>query len=395
MLRIIKDLIKLILRSIGRVKPISSNRILYRFSSKKHHTFFGYYDTSPFNADDSVLLACIVEKKGSPQNSRLKLGYFNLNQRNPEFIEFGESSAWCWQMGARLRWVFENKNLVSYNTIENGKYINIFQDPFSKKIIDTFEYPFYDIDKNSSTAVSLNFSRLERLRPGYGYSKLPDQSINNKNPSDEGLIIYDLKNKNIKKIISLEEISNISSNEDMINAEHYFNHVSFSPYSNHFTFFHLWTKSTKRFRRLFIYNVDKEELQLLSNNLVSHYSWKSADEILITELNNKVLKYNLYNISSKEFLTIGDEMLTEDGHPSFIDDTNIITDTYPNLFGYQRLLRFDIIKKELLDIGKFYSPPKFTLDNKCDLHPRLNRNKNVACVDSGSVGRREMILLKI
>ncbi|MBJ13393.1 MAG: hypothetical protein CMG62_10030 [Candidatus Marinimicrobia bacterium] len=395
MLRKIKDIIKLVLRNFGRIKPITSNHLLYIFSSKNYHTFFGYYDTSPFSFDDSLLLACKVLKKGSPSSNSIKLGYFNLQEDHPEFIKFAESNAWCWQMGSRLRWLNNKKNIVSYNSMENENYINVFQDPFSGKILDIFKYPFYDINRNNSMAISLNFSRLERLRPGYGYSKLPDPSIYNGIPPDDGLILYDIKNKKKKKLFSLEEISNNNRSDDMIEAHHYFNHVSFSPYSDHFIFFHLWAKSSIRNRRLFIYDPNKERVELLSNNLVSHYSWKSEDEILITELDNNILKYNLYNIHSKTSSLIGEKILIEDGHPSFINSSEIITDTYPDLIGYQRLLRYDITKNEVFKIGTFYSPPKFTSDNKCDLHPRLNRNKNIVCVDSGSIGRREMVLLKI
>ena len=142
MIRKLKNLIKLILRNFGRLKPITSNQVIHKFSIKEYHTFFGYYDISPFSHDDSFLLSCMVEKKGSPLTNSLKLGYFNLNKKNTKFVEVAESSAWCWQMGARLRWICDNQNLVSYNSIKNEKYINVFQNPFTKEIIDTFEYPF-------------------------------------------------------------------------------------------------------------------------------------------------------------------------------------------------------------------------------------------------------------
>ncbi len=394
MSRKFKNLIKFFLRKIGGFSPIYSKKIIQKFSIKKSHVFFGYYDTTPFNHDDSILLASSVSSKKAPFASYLNLGYFDLKNKKPSFVNFAKTKAWCWQMGARLRWLAKQVAVVSYNSIENEKYINIFQNPFSGQVCEKYELPFYDIDRKDSLAVSLNFSRLERLRPGYGYSYLEDATQNKHNPNDDGLIIYDIKRKAKVDIISLEQISDIKTDVSMDGAQHYFNHVSFSPYSDYFIFFHLWIKNHKRYRRLFLYNINKKKIELLSNNLISHYAWKNENEILITEVVEGLFGYNLYNIHDKNFKPIGNEKLVEDGHPSFINDDIIIADTYPNLLGYQKLFQYNLKEDSILKIGTFFSPPNFTFDNKCDLHPRLNRQKNLICIDSASSGKREIILLE-
>ena len=71
-----------------------------------------------------------------------------------------------------------------------------------------------------------------------------------------------------------------------------------------------------------------------------------------------------------------------------------ITDTYPDKFLEQSLLIHDIDKKETKIIGKFYSPPKFRYDYRCDLHPRLSSDGNFIAIDSGHKGQRALIVLE-
>ena len=85
----------------------------------------------------------------------------------------------------------------------------------------------------------MNFSRLQRLRPGYGYKIVPDYSENIKVPHEDGIFLYSFNNREQELLVSLIEISKVEPDKTMENAEHYFNHISFSPYSNDFIFFHL------------------------------------------------------------------------------------------------------------------------------------------------------------
>ena len=149
-----------------------------------------------------------------------------------------------------------------------------------------------------------------------------------------------------------------------------------------------------RYRRLFFYDMKLKKVTLLSSNLVSHYSWKSENEILITEIDNMKLKYNLYNINKLRYEVIGEEILIEDGHPSFINNKKILTDTYPNLFGHQKLRVYDSDKNKIIEGGSFYSPSNFVGENKCDLHPRISRNGKLISIDTAMSGKRQMLILK-
>ena len=129
MSRKFKNLIKFFLRKIGGFFPHLFQKNYTQVFIKKITCFFGYYDTTPFNHDDSILLATSVSSKKTPFTSYLNLGYFDLKNNKPSFVNFAKTKAWCWQMGARLRWLTKQVDVVSYNSIENEKYINIFQNP--------------------------------------------------------------------------------------------------------------------------------------------------------------------------------------------------------------------------------------------------------------------------
>lgn len=371
------------------------NNAKYRFTDKNNHIFFGYYDISPFNLSDTILLACSVPINKSKNILPMKLGYFNLKLETPLFNEFAETYTWCWQMGARLRWDKQNEDYVYYNTLKENKFISLKKNIFNGQLIDEYPLSFYDISNDNKFGVTLDFTRLQRLRPGYGYSNFKDKSLNDKAPMNNGISMYNFITKKEKLLVSLFEISNIKPDDSMTNAEHYFNHLSFSPKSNYFLFFHLWFNNKKRYSRLFIYDMVSTKYYLISKNIVSHYSWRTENELLITETDKEGFKYRIYDLKNNINSIIGKNILTQDGHPSFSSYENIITDTYPNIFGKQKLISYDLSNQKIKQLASLYSPPEYSGEHKCDLHPRLSNKNNKICVDSSLAGKREIFIFNI
>lgn len=394
----LKKNIKKLFRSSGKFFPnFPGQLVIKKYSRNNHHIFFGYYDRSPFSKDDNKVLACIVPKKwGKNQSIPMQLGYFDLNDPTNHFNKFAETTTWCWQMGCRLRWVHTDSEENIFFNYYNNRYSSKIIEPNNGKVLKRYDYPFYDINDDASLGVSINFSRLQRLRPGYGYNNLKDSTKGELIPGNEYLSLFNLKNNEILTKISLEEISKINSSETMKNAEHYFNHISISPDSSKFIFFHLWTNKKNKFSRLFSYDLNEDKIKLITEQVVSHYAWKNSDEILITEYNNGKLLYCLYNLFNSKKIIIGENILNKDGHPSFIDDCNIITDTYPNIFGHQSLLFYSLSKpNKLITVKKVYSPIEFSGEKKCDLHPRLSNNKKMINIDIAEKNKREMLIIDI
>jgi len=162
-------------------------------------------------------------------------------------------------------------------------------------------------------------------------------------------------------------------------------------------FFHLWLNKGKRFSRLFSCDYTGDHLYLLENEgIVSHYSWKSDDELLVfTYRKHSGSHYYLYKDKTQKKGILGLNVLKEDGHPSFSRDRKwLLTDTYPDRYSDRKLILFNP-EKGIINLGSFFSPPNYREDVRCDLHPRWDREQNWVCFDSAHEGFRSMYLIDI
>jgi len=371
------------------------------FSLPNKHVFFGYYDIPQFSNNQRFLLAGAAPLSNSTPSpdQQLELGFFDLYEKEPEFQKFAATGTWCWQQGCRLQWYpYKGINTVIYNTIVNGKYGCIIQNIDNRNVIKSFTRPVYSVSKDGKWGLSLNFSRLQRLRPGYGYNSLPDGSINNLLPDDDGIWRIDLTTGKEKLLFSLQDISKIEPYEGMEGAQHYFNHILFNPSGNRFMFFHILQVGNKRIIRLLTSSINGDNIYLLNNSgHVSHYCWKNDKQLLAyATITNQGEGYYLFKDCSKSYKSIGKDILTEDGHPSYLPGNEwLITDTYPDKFGEQLLLLFNTENDNLIELSKEYAPAKFHAETRCDLHPRVGATNQYICIDCIRKGKRVMKLLDI
>jgi hypothetical protein len=72
-----------------------------------------------------------------------------------------------------------------------------------------------------------------------------------------------------------------------------------------------------------------------------------------------------------------------DGHSSYLPDSQwVITDTYLNREDrVQTLMLYYPESNRRIDIGRFFHPPEYFGEYRCDLHPRWNREGSQICVD--------------
>lgn len=380
------------------IKPLSKV-----FIGQGRHIFFGYYDLSPFSQDETKLLAMQLNASlATPdKHTAMKVGYFDLITNKPDFVAVGQTTTWCWQQGCRLQWYpAASRELIFYNTLLQNEYGAVMQEIESGKIRHTIHRPIYDLDKSGNWGLSLNFSRLQRLRPGYGYGNLPDQSEADYCPTNDGVWLVDIQNDQAQLLFSLAQLAAISPYESMIGAQHYINHLSFNPSGSDFLFFHLWLdQNNRRYSRLFTADAQGNRLTLLNNTgHVSHYTWLSDERLVVTThvSPKRELRYVLYHHTDGFEGIIGNQHLTTDGHPTFIRDGRLmITDTYPDEFRDQKLLLFNPEQDNVKVIDRFYMPPEFTGEVRCDLHPRPSPSAKLLCVDVVAGGYRAMQLLDI
>jgi len=377
---------------------------LRRFSERDRQVFFGYYDISPINFDDSILLAvrAPLPNVSACADISLEVGCYDL-RNGGGFVKIADTITWCWQQGCRLQWYPLNNhgknNTVIYNTLVNGVYGSCIQNIQTKAILAEFGRPIYGMSPDGRYGFSLPFSRLGRLRPGYGYVALDDETEGDLAPVSDGLWRIDMDSGGDELLFSISDIAKIRPQDTMKGAEHYFNHICVNPTGNRLLFFHIWKNGSERHTRIITCNTDGSEPYILvSDGVASHYTWKDQDTLLCIILNARrgEKRYCLYKDRTTAKSVIGSGVLNLDGHPSYSHDRKLLlTDTYMDKYGCLNLLLFDVQKAKLIKLGAFFTPTSFVGELKCDLHPRWSPSGRYVALDSAHNGKREMYVMDI
>lgn len=362
--------------------------------------FFGYHDKTPFSQDNNRILANSVaadDTKPESEGSLMKVGYFEKMENNkfkPEFINVSKTTTWSWQQGCMLQWnPLKPDREIIFNKMINGKYGAVFMDIQSKKEVKHISMPIYSVDPTGKYASSLNFSRLSRIRTGYGYKNIPDPTYQFKAPEGDGLYLIDLESGKAELIADLSELAE----HTVMERDHYINHVTFSPDGMHLAFFHFYgDDQIKRINRFYLYDIGNKKLRLLEAfRTVSHYCWRSPDEIITTENGPGGCLYYLYNINSKTKIRI-DLPNIGDLHPMVhpVDTDMIVADSKPDRILNQHLFIFNLSTGSTSHIGTFHSPKEYRGPVRCDLHPRWDRKGEFVAVDVVNDGKRCLAVVK-
>ena len=121
----------------------------------------GYYDITPFSPQgDKYLLLRLVNES----NADIELYDLKSNIRKV----VNNTKAVNRQQGSRLRWDLRETGRFYYNDFVDGQYVCAVSsiDSEAKAIIGP---AFYDMSPVAGFGLSLNFSRLGKMRAGYGY----------------------------------------------------------------------------------------------------------------------------------------------------------------------------------------------------------------------------------
>jgi hypothetical protein len=357
------------------------------FSDPAGQIFFGYYDVSPQKSDNSILLAMRAPAENtSPHEAHpeLEVGYFDLKQGKQGLRSFGKTTTWNWQQGCRLQWFDEEAETVIYNTAQGAVVQNI----HSGKIIRTYERQIYALDHQRRFALSLDFARLHQFRRGYGYSNISANGV--------GITRIDLHDGELKEIFTLDQISNFDPLPEMTGASHYINHLSFNPSGTRLMLFHIWTDGAARSLRLLTAAPDGSALHSPCPDIKpSHYSWMDDEQLLITGTKEGKVAYATVHDKRGTHEVIESPHLNQDGHPSLLKDGTILSDTYPDIFGRQKVFLYHPESGKSETLASFYSPHNFNGEMRCDLHPRLSPAQDKICVDIVHNGRRAMCLIPL
>ena len=369
-------------------------------------TWFGYFDKTPFSRDNTKVLAMAMTSaedwSGKAARMPVRLGVFEWAETlagKSFFRQFAETGTWSWQQGCMLQWFPDDPDrLVLYNRLVEGRYGSVVQDVFSRRVEMSYSMPVYAIDPFGRQGVTLDFSRLERLRPGYGYGNLPDATQAEPCPDHDGVWGVDLRTGRCEMLLSLREISDLRPLPSMADAQHYVNHFLYAPDGECFVFLHLWTSQGRRRNRLMLYDLADGSLHVLDDEAtVSHFNWLGGDRLMcFRSPHGGRPGYYLYGLGpghAVDCAPMPSLASLTDGHPSLSPSGEmLVTDTYPDRGGEQALHVYSMRESSLREIGRFFSPFRYRGFLRCDLHPRWDRTGRLICFDSACRGRRSLFV---
>lgn len=402
----IKNFLRNTYQSLFDILP-HKKEILPNNISMAEGCHFGFHDCATTSPDDTKLLVIRssfdlrMPRPGEPA----EVGYFDINSDGQigHYHKIGDTFAWNWHKGSREQWL-DNETVI-FNTFINNKIV-------SKSInIKTGEstihdYPIDSVSPDGKVATTFSYERLQLCMPGYGYPYSDEGFLDKEAPIETGLYIFDLSSGEKKLIVDLQTLIKSIPSEYHTGYTHFVTHTEFSPDGRYICFMHRWTEPSgniqKRRERLVVYDQKMcEFLELPSDLTASHYAWNNKHQIIASVvLDGKCCHalYDMHNINNVRI--IAGDILNSDGHQSFINDNEFITDTYPDRRRNVSIYRVNIETNTVTLLARLYSPKEFqTKDNKChiacDLHPRMNASKKYYSFDSPRTGIRSVYLAKL
>jgi len=384
-----------------KVRPITNG--------PKFH-WFGYYDKFQFDISGRYALGMAVDFEGrSPvADDVIEIGMVDL-QDNDKWIKLGESSSWGWQQGCMLQWLPGSSDEIIWNDCEDGQLISRILNYKTGKMRN-LPKPVYTLDPSGRWAIGTEFSRIQKLRPGYGYASVPDPYEAVKAPKEIGLYKMDLKSGEHKMLFSLAEIAAIPyQGKELDEYWHWFNHLLVNTDGSRFTFLHRWREKTNEGKfasggfvtRMFTADSDGKDLyEIDPSGFTSHFIWRDPNHICaFTKPAGREMGFYIIEDKTGKVEQIGKTKMPTNGHQTYLPQHNnewLVNDSYPLEDRLQHLYLYHIPSDKRIDLGKFKSPPAYTGELRCDLHPRTNRMGNKIIIDSTHGGNgRQMYLIEI
>jgi hypothetical protein len=398
---IIKKLIKRTYQlGMYAISPkIKSQGDIVRISPKdEYEYFFGYYDKSPWDATDRYML-CMRAKntyKSVAPKEEAEIVLIDTKDNN-SYKVLAKTKTWNVQQGCMLQWLGPDyTDRIIYNDFRAGKYCSVILNikTNEEKLISM---PVYSVSSDGSFALTLDFSRLHRLRKGYGYSNLEDTTKNEKCPDKPCIWNINLASGENKPLLKYTDFASFEQRQEMKDAEHKVNHIMISPSGDRFMVLHRWLNGTQKYSRLITMNCDGSKLYNLSDDdMVSHCFWKNDYEILAyLRKRDSGNGYYLMKDKTQDYKKLW-TVLSSDGHPSFSPDGEfVITDTYPDRKRMASLYCINTENDEIKQLARVFAPFRYDNDLRCDLHPRWSRKGDKICFDSVFEGKRRLYVVKV
>jgi len=403
---------KKVLKKIINKYEILKNRILYHLIYKKEknlyiyddvklikcaeleETFFGYYNLCPTN-DRGDMLICSINDSNIKKDKRKDIKIYIKN--NNVLSKIAKTSAWNKQQGCMLQWLPPNYKYVIFNDYDNhsksyvSKVVNE-----EGRLIKQYKKPTSNISKCGNYALVLNYDRISKINPSYGYNCKTNIEL----PPDnkDGIWKIDLHTGLTKIILTIEQLKMLNYSKTMDNAIHKVNHIDINPSGTRFIFLHRWRGPNGRFHRLVSSDQNGKDLYILNGDkMTSHCCWFDDQTIIsFCHIEGKGDGYYILKDKTNTSQLLSEKLPREDGHPSVSPDRKwLITDTYPNRSRMSKLLLYNFQQDKILELGRFYQPFRYKNAFRIDLHPKWGLDGKSIFFESGHNGKRQLYQMNI
>ena len=374
------------IKSEGKIVRVSPD-------DQKHEYFFGYYDKCPEDATGRYVLCLKADDTWSDAAPATAAEILLIDTSKPgndsdRVKVIASTRTWNVQQGCMMQWLGpEFDHEIIYNDFRDGKFCSVILDVFSgaERVLAA---PVYSVSADGSFALTLDFARLHRLRPGYGYSNILEETRNEKLPDAPAIWKLDIRTNTATPLLTYADFASFEPRSEMTGAEHKVNHIMLSPSGKRFMVLHRWFDGQRKYTRLVTANTDGSGMYNLSDDdMVSHCCWKD-DQTIIAFENKKGqgAGYYLMHDKTQRFERLWPEM-TADGHPSCSPDGQlVVADTYPDR---ARMASVKVMRGNQVEtLAKVFAPFKYDNDTRCDLHPRWSRDGKKIYFDSVFEGYR-------
>lgn len=354
--------------------------------------FFGYYDKSPWSPDMQRMLL------HRPRGDQLDVLVVDRRARTTRVL--GATRTWNAQQGSQAQWLpSAGGRIVLFNDVV-GRQLGCRLVEWESGDARFVPWPIQTLHPRRPEALTLNYRRLHRIRPEYGYAVEADNFSTDEPLERDGIWRVDLEANRSELVLSLAVLTAHAPRPEMNGATHKVNHLLYAPSGDRFVFVHRWKGSAGRFSRLYAARPDGAKLRLLlDERMVSHYHWRDDDHLLVwARTARHGDRYYLVNVNTGSTEIVGAGVLDGygDGHPSFSPDRAwIITDTYPDRARQRHLLLFHVASEALFEVGRFFAPWAFDGPVRCDLHPRWSPDGFWVSFDSAHEGLRRSYVVQL
>jgi hypothetical protein len=354
--------------------------------------FFGYYDKSPWSPDMRQFIT-----HRSTRDGRAEI--LVLDRASATCRTAGVSSAWNYQQGCMAQWLpWSGERSLIYNDCVDGDLASVIVTDAGTRCVVAM--PIQVVHPTRPVALSLNYRRLARLRPEYGYDLTVKNFAPDQAAGQDGLWEVDLGTGSNRLLFSIASLSEHERRPEMAESEHKVNHALYSPRGTRFVFLHRWLGPRGKYSRLYVADSDGSDLRvLLDDRMVSHYNWLDEERVLVWGRARPAGdRYHLIDVGTGATSVVGEGALDVygDGHPSFSPDRRwLATDSYPDRARQRHLLLYHVDSGRTVEIGRFLAPWNFEGAARCDLHPRWSPDGQWLCIDSAHTGVRMTYVLDV